>query len=88
MPFIYLLTEARATSMPVGLLDPDPVSIKTMSADRGYSVVYLEYCLRKYAKKKFVMFVHNVVGTGFLLSLFQSGRRCYTSIPIEAGRQI
>ena len=29
--------------MPVGLLDPDPLSIKTMNTDRGYSVVYLEY---------------------------------------------
>ena len=48
--------------MPVGLIDPDPVSIKTMSADRGYSVGYLEYCLRKYAKKNFVMFAHNCGG--------------------------
>ena len=48
--------------MPVGLLDPDPVSIKTMSADRDYSVGYLEYCLRKSAKKNVVMFAHNCGG--------------------------
>jgi hypothetical protein len=48
--------------VPVGLIDPDPVSIKTMSADRGYSLGYLEYCLRKYAKKKFVMFAYNCGG--------------------------
>ena len=44
--------------MPVGIIDPDPVLIKTMNIDRSYSVGYLEYCLRKYAKKKFVMFAH------------------------------
>ena len=48
--------------MPVGIIDPNPVSIKTMNTDRGYSVDYLEYCLRKYAKKKFVMFAHNCGG--------------------------
>ena len=48
--------------MPVGIIDLDPVSIKTINTDRGYSVDYLEYCLRKYAKKKFVMFVHNCGG--------------------------
>ena len=48
--------------MPVGIIDPDPVLIKTMNTDRGYSVDYLEYCLRKYAKKKFVIFSHNCGG--------------------------
>jgi len=48
--------------VPVGIIDLDPVSIKTMNTDRGYSMGYLEYCLRKYAKKKFVMFAHNCGG--------------------------
>ena len=48
--------------MPVGNIDPNPVSIKTMNTDRGYNVDYLEYCLRKYAKKKFVMFAHSCGG--------------------------
>ena len=48
--------------MSVGIIDPDPVSIKTMNTDRSYSVGYLEYCLKKYAKKKFEMFVHNCGG--------------------------
>ena len=48
--------------MPVGIIDPDPVSIKTINTDRGYSVDYLEYCLRKHDKKKFVMFAHNCGG--------------------------
>ena len=48
--------------MPVGIIDPDPVLMKTMNTDRGYSIDYLEYCLRKYAKKKFVMFAHNCGG--------------------------
>ena len=48
--------------MHVGIIDPDLVSIKTMNTDRGYSVDYLEYCLKKYAKKKFEMFVHNCGG--------------------------
>jgi amino-acid N-acetyltransferase len=48
--------------VPIGLIDPDLVSIKTMSADRDYSVRYLEYCLRKHAKKNFVMFAYNCGG--------------------------
>ena len=48
--------------MPVGIIDLDPVSIKTINTDRGYSVDYLEYCLRKYAKKEFVMFAHKCGG--------------------------
>jgi hypothetical protein len=57
-----LIVEARGNSAPVGLLDPDALSIKTMSSDRGYSVAYLERCLRKYAKEKYVMFAHNYGG--------------------------
>ena len=48
--------------MPVGIIDLDLVSIKTMNTDRHYSMVYLEYCLRKYAQKNFVMFAHNCGG--------------------------
>ena len=48
--------------MHVGIIDPDPVSIKTINTNRGYSVDYLEYCLRKYVKKKLVMFAHNCGG--------------------------
>ena len=58
----YLIVEVRAKDVPVGIMDPDPMSIKIMNTDRGYSVDYLEYCLRKYAKKKFVMFAHNCGG--------------------------
>ena len=54
-----LIVEARAKDVPVGIIDPDPVSIKTINTDRRYSVGYLEYCLRKYAKKNLVMFAHN-----------------------------
>ena len=57
-----LIVEVRAKDMHVGIIDPDPVSIKTMNTDRSYSVGYLEYCLRKYAKKIFVMFAHNCGG--------------------------
>ena len=71
--------------MPIGVIDLDLVSINTMNTDRGYSVDYLEYCLRKYAKKIFVMFAHNCSGHWILLSLFQSGS---TSTPVEVGRQI
>jgi amino-acid N-acetyltransferase len=48
--------------VPVGLIDPDLLSVKTMNTDRRYSVGYLEYCLRKYAKKNYVMFAHNCGG--------------------------
>ena len=57
-----MIIEVRAKDVLFGIIDPDPVSIKTMNTDRGYSVDYLEYCLRKYAKKKFVMFAHNCCG--------------------------
>jgi len=57
-----LIVEARAKDVNVGIIDLDPMSIKTMNTDRSYSVGYLEYCLRKYAKKNFVMFAHNYGG--------------------------
>ena len=56
------IVEARAKDVPVVIIDLDLVSIKTMNTDRGYSVDYLEYCLRKYVKKKFMMFAHNYGG--------------------------
>ena len=45
--------------MPVGLLDPDPLSIDSMTRDRGFRVSYLEKSLKKHAKKDHVMFAHN-----------------------------
>jgi len=48
--------------VPVALLDPDALSIKSLRSNRGYSVAYLERCLRKYAQKKYVMFAHNCGG--------------------------
>jgi amino-acid N-acetyltransferase len=48
--------------LPVGLLDPDPLSIETLTTDRDYSVRYLEKGLRKHANKDYVMFAHNCGG--------------------------
>jgi hypothetical protein len=48
--------------VPVALLDPDALSIVNLRRDRGYSVAYLERCLRKYAQEKYVMFAHNCGG--------------------------
>ena len=45
--------------MPVGLLDPNPLSIDSMTRARGFSVSYLEKSLKKHAKKDYVMFAHN-----------------------------
>ena len=45
--------------MPIGLLDPDPLSIDSMTRDRGFSVSYLEKSLKKHAKKDYVMFAYN-----------------------------
>ena len=46
-------------SVPVGLLYLDPLSIDSMTRDRGFSVSYLEESLKKHAKKDYVMFAHN-----------------------------
>ena len=48
--------------MPVGLLDPDRLSVGTMDIDRDYSMRYLEKGLRKNVKKEYVMFAHNCGG--------------------------
>ena len=45
--------------MPVGLLDPDALSIESMTRSRDFSVQYLEKGLRKHAKKEYVMFPYN-----------------------------
>ena len=69
--FLDAFVEARAKDVPVGISDPDPLSIKTMNPDRGYSVDYLEYCLRKYVKKKLVMFAHNCGGHWIVVIIVQ-----------------
>ena len=61
--------------MHVGIIDPNPVSLKTMNTDRVYSVDYLEYCLRKYAKKKFVMFAHNCGGHWIAVIIVQKWQK-------------
>ena len=43
----------------IGLLDPNPLSIDSMTRARGFSMSYLEKSLKKHAKKDYVMFAHN-----------------------------
>jgi amino-acid N-acetyltransferase len=54
-----LIVEVRDTSVSVALLDPDPLSIDSMTRDRGFSVGCLKKSLRNHAKKDYVMFAHN-----------------------------
>jgi hypothetical protein len=44
--------------VPVGLLDPDALSISALRRDRAYSVAYLKTYLMKYVKVKYVMFAY------------------------------
>jgi hypothetical protein len=57
-----MIVETKAKSMPVGFLDPELMSLATISSDRSYVAGYVTKALQKYAKKKPIMFAHNTNG--------------------------
>ena len=54
--------ETKAKFVPVGFLDPQMMSLSTMNQDRFYVVDYVTKALQKYARKRLIMFAHNIVG--------------------------
>ena len=54
--------ETKAKSVPVGFLDPQMMSLSTMNQDRSYVVYYVTKVLQKCARKRLIMFAHNIVG--------------------------
>ena len=54
--------ETKVKSVPVGFLDPQMMSLSTMNQDRFYVVDYVTKALQKCARKRLIMFAHNIVG--------------------------
>ena len=57
-----MIVETREKFVPVGFLDPELMSMSTMNQDRSYVVYYVTKVLQKCARKRLVMFAHNIVG--------------------------
>lgn len=46
----------------MGFLDPELMSLSTITSDRSYVVNYVAKAMQKYVKKKLIMFAHNTIG--------------------------
>ena len=57
-----MILETKAKSMPVGFLDPQMMSLSTINQDISYVVDYVTKALQKCARKRLIMFAHNIVG--------------------------
>ncbi|CAL4933211.1 unnamed protein product [Urochloa decumbens] len=59
---LSMIFEAKAKIVPVGFLDPELMSLSTITSDRSYVVNYVAKALQKYVKQKLIMFAHNTIG--------------------------
>ncbi|CAL4924945.1 unnamed protein product [Urochloa decumbens] len=59
---LSMISETKARTVPVGFLDPELMSLSTITSDRSYVVNYVAKAMKKYVKKKLIMFAHNTIG--------------------------
>ncbi|CAL5089802.1 unnamed protein product [Urochloa decumbens] len=59
---LSMISETKAKTVPVGFLDPELMSLSTITSDRSYVVNYVAKAMQKYVKKKLIMFAHNTIG--------------------------
>ena len=67
--------ETKAKSVPVGFLDPQMMSLSTINQDRSYVVDYVTKALQKCARKRLIMFTHNIVGHWILVVIIPMLRK-------------
>ena len=67
--------ETKAKYVPVGILDPQMMSLSTMNQDRFYVVDYVTKALQKCARKRLIMFAHNTVGHCILVVIIPKWRK-------------
>ena len=70
-----MIKEIKAKSVPVGFLDPQMMSLSTMNQDRSYVVYYVTKVLQKCARKRLIMFAHNIVGHWILVVIIPKWRK-------------
>ncbi|CAL4993902.1 unnamed protein product [Urochloa decumbens] len=62
-----MIVEAKAKALPMGFLDPEVLSLSTMSSDKSYVVDYLTKALKHFEKKNCIIFSHNTNGHRMLV---------------------
>ena len=70
-----MILETKAKSMPVGFLDPQMMSLSTINQDISYVVDYVTKALQKCARKRLIMFTHNIVGHWILVVIIPKWRK-------------
>ena len=59
----------KANSYPVGILDPELMSLTTIRTDKSYVVDYVIKAFKHLSKKQFIMFAHNHAGHWILVAV-------------------
>ena len=69
-----MILETKAHALPVGFLDPETMSLSTITCDKSYVVDYLTKALKQLVKKYCIMFAHNIGDKWILVVLIPSLR--------------
>uniref|UniRef100_K3Y123 Ubiquitin-like protease family profile domain-containing protein n=1 Tax=Setaria italica TaxID=4555 RepID=K3Y123_SETIT len=59
---LSMVVETKAKAVAVGFLDPELMSLSTITSNKSYVVEYVTKAFQHYAKKKMVIFAHNTGG--------------------------
>ena len=54
-----MILETNAHALPVGFLDPETMSLSTITCDKSYVVDYMTKALKQLVKKDCIMFAHD-----------------------------
>jgi hypothetical protein len=57
-----MITNAKELKVPVGILNLEELTLKSIEQDRQYYMDYLRSCLVKHANQKFMMFAYHCDG--------------------------
>ena len=54
-----MILETKAHALPMGFLDPETMSLSTITCDKSYVVDYMTKALKQLVKKDCIMFAHD-----------------------------
>ncbi|TVU43662.1 hypothetical protein EJB05_10148, partial [Eragrostis curvula] len=66
---LHMVKEAKAKALPVVFLDPELMSLSTITVHKSYVVDYVTKAFGKCAKKQCIMFAHNPGGHWILVAI-------------------
>ncbi|CAL5006642.1 unnamed protein product [Urochloa decumbens] len=72
---LSMISETKARTVPVGFLDPELMSLSTITSDISYVVNYVAKAMQKYVKKKLIMFAHNTMGHWVLVVVISKWKK-------------